>query len=358
MRELLRRLAEREPTDLPILSIYLDMRSEATGEAPGRRSGEIVLKDRLHELERILLPRGQGLDSVRADAQRIERYLAETYAPGVAGLAIFACAAQQLFETVEVGVPFENQTSVGPVPDLFQLARPLDEQETAVVALVDSNTVRLFVSRTGVLEERDGPDEESVSFQKRAMGGWSQARYRRHIDQHRTDFVSGAAVAIEHLMAQESAVRLILAGDEVALTPLRDALAPATAALATAVLRLDIRTPPDEVERDVAPVLAQAEADDAHTAADRLIDAVRGDGLGVVGLERTRAALMQGQVDVLLLDPAAPIDECIRNDLVRMTTVTDATIEVVDGHADLRHLGGVGAFLRYRSTDRDQVVAR
>jgi stalled ribosome rescue protein Dom34 len=118
-----------------------------------------------------------------------------------------------------------------------------------------------------------------------------------------------------------------------------------------------MRTPRDEVERAVTPVLTRAEAEDAHTAAERLIYAVRGDGLGVAGLERTRAALAQGQVDELLLDPAAPMDETIRNDLVRMATLTGATVEVVAGHADLLRLGGVGALLRYRSTDRVQVVA-
>ncbi len=55
--------------------------------------------------------------------------------------------------------------------------------------------------------------------------------------------------------------------------------------------------------------------------------------------------------------PAAPIDETTRNDLVRLATLTGATVEVVEGHADLLRLGGVGALLRYRLTARDQVVA-
>ncbi len=45
--DLIRKLAEFEPTEMPVLSIYLDMRPQATGGNPGIRSGEIVLKDRL-----------------------------------------------------------------------------------------------------------------------------------------------------------------------------------------------------------------------------------------------------------------------------------------------------------------------
>ena len=35
----LRRLSELEPSELPVLSIYLDLRPQATGERPGVRSG-------------------------------------------------------------------------------------------------------------------------------------------------------------------------------------------------------------------------------------------------------------------------------------------------------------------------------
>jgi hypothetical protein len=50
----------------------------------------------------------------------------------------------RLFEVIETGVPFDNQVALEPVPDLFQLARLVVEQETAVVALVDTNTTRLL----------------------------------------------------------------------------------------------------------------------------------------------------------------------------------------------------------------------
>ena len=354
VHDLLRRLATLEPSGRPVLSIYLDVRPQATGEAPGRRGGLTLLKGRLREIEKTLPPRGDALESFRTDAALVELYLEEEAPRAAQGLAIFASAGHALFEVVESGVLFEDQVSIGPTPDLFQLARLLDEQETAVVALVDSNTARLFVSRTGALAERGGADEDSISFQKRSMDGWPQARYQRHIDKH--DFAGEAAVAIEDLMEQEGATRLVLAGDEVAITPLRDALTPQTAALTTDVLRVHIRTSRHELQRAVAPVLAQAEADDAHSAAERLIDAVRADGLGVAGLERTQAALAQGQVDELLIDPSAEIDESTRNELVRMATLTGATVEVLEGHDDLLRLGGVGALLRYRLTDRDQVA--
>ncbi len=65
--DLMRKLAEFAPTEMPVLSIYLDMRPQATGGNPGIRSGEIVLKDRLHEIAKTYAPRGADLDSFLAD---------------------------------------------------------------------------------------------------------------------------------------------------------------------------------------------------------------------------------------------------------------------------------------------------
>jgi peptide chain release factor subunit 1 len=126
-----RALAELEPGELPVLSIYLDMRPHATGENPAVRARIVILRNRLREIEKTYLPRGAELDSIRRDADRIQRYLNDEYDVAADGLALFACAGRGLFETVEAGVPFEDQVTVGLQPDLFQLARLVDEHETA-----------------------------------------------------------------------------------------------------------------------------------------------------------------------------------------------------------------------------------
>ncbi len=169
MHTLLRRLADIESENLPVLSIYLDMQPQETGARPALRSGLVVLKDRLREIEKTFPPRGDDLDSFKADAARVERYLKEELAPATQGLAVFACSGRELFETVEVGVPFENQVSVGPMPDLYQLVRLLDEHETALVAVVDTNTARIFATRVGIMEEIGGPDDDPAQYGKRSM---------------------------------------------------------------------------------------------------------------------------------------------------------------------------------------------
>ena len=151
-------------------------------------------------------------------------------------------------------------------------------------------------------------------------------------------------------MTQEGAKRVILAGDAVAIPLLHRALSTQLEPLIVEeVLRLDIRTPSHEVLREIAPILAQVEEEESHVRADRLVDAVREQGLGVIGLQETRNALEHGQGEVLVLAEEAPLDEQERSDLVRLATLSAAEVDLVKGHETLQQMGGVGALLRYRS---------
>ncbi|MBA2380341.1 MAG: hypothetical protein H0V76_12275, partial [Blastocatellia bacterium] len=114
--ELLRRMAEFEPTELPVLSVYLDVRPHAVGESPGRRTGEIILRDRLNELEKTLGPRGEQLESFREDREKIENFIANEMSDSAQGLVVFACSGSGLWETAEVGIELEDEVLLGDRP--------------------------------------------------------------------------------------------------------------------------------------------------------------------------------------------------------------------------------------------------
>jgi peptide chain release factor subunit 1 len=348
---LIRELAEFEPTNMPVLSVYLDMRPQATGESPGLRSGFIVLKDRLHEIEKTYRPRGEDLDSFLADRAKIEEFIAGELSPRTSGLIIFACSAKGLWETIEVGAELENEVTAGETPSLFQLSRMLDEHETAVVAVVDTNTARFFVTRYGRLEEVQAPDEANTKmFRKRAMGGWKQTKYQRNIENNREDFSKVIVKDLEDLIHQVAAKNLIIAGDEIATTLLLNNLSPPTrAVLHEEILRLDIKTPRLDIKEEVREIVEEIERDSENSKADQLVAAVRGKGLGVAGVDPTRQALENGQVDTLLIDPTTEnLDENMRNDLIRLAATTGANVEMVESHEKFAALDGVGGLLRYK----------
>jgi peptide chain release factor subunit 1 len=348
LRDLMRSLAEPTSTEAPILSVYVDVRPEADGERPGERSELTAVRDRLHAIANALDPHTEARESVDADRARIRAFLEAEDLGGTSGLAIFACDRIGLWEAIASQAEFETQVSAGPTADLFQLARLLDDSVAAVVAIVDTNTCRLFVTRRGGLVERPGPDEPVDEHRRPDVGGWSQARFQRHVDMQDKRFVAEAAEAIERLVQREKASHVILAGHERALGILEPELSEVVRPLVEHVTRIQMRASADDVRDEIVPMLAALKEAEGTDVADRTIAGARAGDLGVTGIDATMAALDAGQVDELVIDASAPIDEDLRGELIRQAALTSARVEIVREHAGLLRFEGVGATLRYR----------
>lgn len=350
-QDVIRRLAETESGDLPLLSIYLDMRPDATGQNPQVWSGLIVLRDRLRDIRRTLGVRGDAAESFERDESKINGWVENEMSASSEGVAIFACGGIGLFETFEAETPFENRVRVGNRPDLYQLARLDDEYETSIVAVIDTNTARIFAYRHGRLVERGGPDDDSASYRKRSTGGWSQARYQRHIDKHRKDFGEEMAQSIAEAAEHEGARHIVLAGEETSMRWLREAmekLPQQVRDLVRGELRIDKRAERDEIHEQVEPLLREIEQQSGEDAVQRVVAEVRQGDMGVCGIAAVRKALEIGQADTVVIDDNAELSDEERAELVRQAALTSARVEIVGGDERFTELGGVGALLRYR----------
>ena len=348
LKDLMRSLAEATSTEAPILSIYIDTRPEAHGERPAERQALTVVRDRLNAIGDDLEPHSSAGQSFEADRERIEQFIGGADLNETEGVALFACERIGLWEAIGSNVEFDTQVSAGPTADLFQLARMLDDSVSAVVAVVDTNTCRLFVTRRGALEERSGPDEAPDEHRRTDVGGWSQARYQRHIDMQDKRFAAEAALAIARLVQRERAQHVLLAGDERVIPILEGELSEPVKGLVEYVTQIEMRATADEVRAELAPVLSAIEEAEGRDVADRAVAGARAGDLGVTGIDATMAALEAGQVDELVIDETADIDEDLRTELVRQASLTDARVEVVRDHEGLRRREGVGATLRFR----------
>jgi peptide chain release factor subunit 1 len=348
LRDLMRRLAEATSTEAPIVTAYLDVRPQAHGERPAERREQIVVRDRLRQLADGFDAHAPARDSLDRDRERVDRLLDEEDLSGIEGLAVFACDAIGLWEVVRAQAPFDTEVASGPTAELFQLARLLDDQVSAVIAVVDSNTCRLFVTRRGGLRERPGLDEPPDEHRRHEQGGWSQARYQRHIDTQDKRFAKEAAQAIDRLVRRERPAHVLLAGDERSISVLDDEITSPVRPLVEHVARIEMRSTTDEVREEIVPILTALEEADGQEAADRAIAGWRASALGTVGIDGVMAALEAGQVDELVIDETFEIDEDLRGELIRQASLTDAHVEVVRDHPELARHDGVAATLRFR----------
>ncbi len=350
LRDLMRRLAETESTDAPILSAYIDTRPEAHGERPGERNELTVVRDRLDAISDDLDAHGAARDSFDADRRRLEELLATEEMNETDGVAVFACSHIGLWEAIGARTEFDTQLSAGPTAELFQLARLLDDAVSAVVAVVDTNTCRLFVTRRGALAERRGLDEGTAEHTRHDQGGWSQARFQRHIDMQDKRFAAEAAEAIGRLVRREKPAHVLLAGDERVIPVLDGELPEHVRPLVEHVARIDMRATPEDVREEVAPILSALEEADGRDAVERALAGHRAGDLGVAGMNAVMRALEAGQVDELVIDETIEADEELRTELIRQASLTDAHVEIVRNHPELRRYDGIAATLRYRDS--------
>jgi peptide chain release factor subunit 1 len=358
------RLAACDTGTSPVVSLYLNMQPDGRGRdhfAPFVRK---ELTDRIETYG----AQGPERQSLTRDAERIREYL-DGISPSVNGLALFACSAAKLFEPVPLVAPIhEHRLYISTQPHLYPLARVLGAHPRYAVLLADTRSARLFVVAAHAVER--SVQVEGVKTRRHKMGGWSQARYQRHVDNYHAQHAKEAVEVLTRVVHAESVEAIVIAGDEVIVPLLKEQLSKDLAARVVDVLKLDIRAPEREILQATLEALREKDAASDRERVDALLDAYRANGLAVVGVEETSRALVRGQVDEVLITtvphiidagngPAVPAagapdataptpEERVADDLVVKARQTAASLRFIEDPALLAAVGGVGAFLRFR----------
>ena len=347
LREQLDRLAAFEPVDAPVLSLYLDMRTDEQG----RHRYDTFLRKAWLERGRTLT--GDARKSFDRDAERINTYLANDVPKSVNGLAVFACSpANDFFEAVQLEAPLDQHwLFIGPVPHLYPLARLNDQYPRYAALLVDTNSARLVVFHLGRAQHQQ--EITNVKTKRTSMGGSAQARYQRHRENFHLHHIKEVVDVLDRVVRDEVITQVVAACDEVARPLLMEQLPKHLAEKVVDVLKLDIDTPEHRVLAETMEALRQRDAETDASRVEEMLGAWRGNGLAVAGPEDTLKALEMGQVEELLIrsQDLQRMDEKAvtqANDLVTRAQQSAARIRFIEDPDLLAEVNGVGALLRFK----------
>jgi peptide subunit release factor 1 (eRF1) len=373
LRDQLDRLAAFEPTDAPVLSLYLDMRADEHGS---RGRYEHFLRKVFPDRSRGL--RGEARKSFDRDVERITMYLAEELQPATNGVAFFACSgASNFFEAVQLSVPLEQSSLfIGSVPHLYPLARLNDQYPRYAALLVDTNAARLFVFGLGTAEAQR--EVRNVKTRRTSMGGTSQARYQRHISNFHLLHMKEVVDVLDRVVRDDAVEKIIVSCDPVTMPTLMEQMPKHLAEKVVDIVHLDITTPEHQVLTDTLETMRERDAQTDSEHVERLLNAWHSGGLGVVGPEDTMDALAKRQVEELLITatpallrraarlpvelrtgsididtPAAngnvdPEQLQFADELVSRAQQQSARLRFIEDPALLAEVGGVGALLRFK----------
>jgi peptide chain release factor subunit 1 len=353
------RLVATDTGPYPVVSLYLNLLPDQTG----RDAFEPFLRNELDNRLRTYPAGGPERQSLDQDAAKIREYVAGV-PPMVNGLAVFACSGAHLFETIELAAPIDqHRVYISDEPHLYPLARLIDEYPRFAVLLADTQTARIFVIAANHVQQTE--EVQGIKTRRHKAGGWSQARFQRHVDNYREQHAKEVVDTLGRIVMAESIDSIVIAGDEVIVPLLKAQLSKELTQKIVDVVKLDIRAP---LKAILETGMASMRAKDVETDRERvdaLVSAYRAGGLAVVGGERVRKALELGQVEELVItaDPTiidssrASIpntsavertpEEALADELIVKARSTAARLRFIEDPALLAPHGGVGAFLRF-----------
>lgn len=370
----LRELAEFRAETGCAISFYLNLDpslSPTAGDAAARVSSLLAEAERSDGANSAHLTHDQRR-GLKADFERIADYFENEFSRGgTQGLAIFAAGLDNVWRVLALAEPVPDKVRVGREFYLTPLVPLVGRGDGAIVAVVGRERGQLFRLRGGRLEEIVDRTEDTPG--RHDQGGWSQARYARHIEKLVHEHLRGVAAELDRRVRRLRAPVVVVSSEETR-AEFGDLLFPDTEKALLGWSAAEAHASAAELLQVVAPFLEEARVKtEAETIARWREEAGRG-GRASSGWAETLEAASDARVELLLYQdgvdheawqcPACgrlsldgkscPLDGTAMEqrdeglDLsVHQTLANGGTVWAVTAHRDLDPVEGIGALLRY-----------
>jgi hypothetical protein len=264
--------------------------------------------------------------SFDGDAERILAFIAERLDNSISGLATFACSAKELFETIQLAATIhEHRIYVYNQPHLYQVALVDDENPRCAAVLTDANRARIFVFGLG--RKLDDDNAKRKKMHRVKVGGWSQARYQRRVENAQQQHARQVADHLAQIVHEDRVTQVVIAGDSETISVLMEQLPQQIRSMVIEGPKIPNTASEHEIFAATIETIKDETAKTDEEIVSRLFEAYRARGLAVAGPEATLEALTNGQVDELVLSKMIEItnEEPVHIDAVIAPEIPDAS---------------------------------
>jgi peptide chain release factor subunit 1 len=354
------------------VSLYLDL-DPSTMTTPGdvAARAHALLGDAAKQLDRGELTREQR-QGLKADLEHIQRYLQEELVrDGARGLAVFTSELDNLWRPLALTESVPDAVKVESALFLTPLIPLVGRGDGALVAVVGRERGELLRLHAGRLEPVVDRTEDQPG--KHDQGGWSQARFQRHIEHLVHEHLERVAEELARRVRRH-AERIVVVSTEETRAAFDDLLTKEARDAIVGWTTAEAHAGPRELLAAATPVLEAWRAREEERAVQRWHDEAGRNGRAASGWAATLEAASDGRVDLLLYrngveHPAWRCPSCGRLaagagtcplDGTRMDRTEDGldlavhhalsnggTVWAVTTRQDLDPVEGIGALLRY-----------
>jgi peptide subunit release factor 1 (eRF1) len=367
--DILARLTRVEAGGHPVVSCYLKL--EPRDRTRGKY--QIKLKNRvkaaIQRLPRIGLDR-LDVEAVHRDLNRIQQFLrSPSNLPATQGVAVFACEAIELFETVALPVVHRSRLAIDASPLVRELASVEEEFGRLLTVVLDRTSARFFEVTAFQTRELPGLRAESTRGKRfhgdqGGSGGWGEHTYHNRIRQEKQRHYEAIARELFAIDRRRPAHGIVLAGpgpDAGAMTPFLHTY------LSQRVIGTARLNPKDATPASVhATTLAVRESYEraSERSLVRQMKERTGTGWALNGITETLRALSRGQVRALLVnaDATEPGFRCGASGRLGLTEedcrgegAPVPVLDVIDDAIEEALRQGVDVNVVYESEARDAI---
>jgi peptide subunit release factor 1 (eRF1) len=375
-------LASRpERRENSVLTLYLDINQ--SNQANLNRGFENQLKDMLAGIK-TSINNPDELSSFETACHQMERVV-QQYQVAAHGLAAVFDVFDGFVWTEQLNVPLTNRLQWSRAVWIEPLIAAIDEYERIGIVLLDRQHLRVLTLCLGEVQEQihEVFDQRRVRHTKTVgMNNLSAASHaQQKADENVRLNLREMIKRIESVVEQQRIGRLILAGSSEITASLRALLPKRLASRVIGTVNVVINANLKELRSAAAPIAERFERESEEAIVAELVTSAAKGGRGVVGLAHTLHAVNQGRTwqlfyadgfhspgyecaECAALFSAEPVSCSLCGSSVRsIVNVVDRAVahalrkgtkvEIIrdeSAESALRNVGGIGAFLRTRTT--------
>ena len=303
---LLRELAGFRAANGCAVSIYVDFDPSSVPTIPDEHTKLNSAIDQAQKgAEELSESRGRDCKmALRADFERLRSWAQNDFdRDGARALAIYASSADDLFRVVPLVDAVTDGVEVGPQLWLAPLVAQQGRGEGALVAVISRERGVVFRLHGGRLEEIIDESEEVPG--QHDQGGWSQARYQRHIENIVHRHVKAVGEEIDRTVRGSGRLHMVVVAPEEMRGEIEALLSHEVQQSIVGWTSAEAHASTEALLEVVRPLLDEANARDEAEVLERW-EALRGRGERFAsGWAATLEAASDARVETLVLEDGA-----------------------------------------------------
>jgi peptide chain release factor subunit 1 len=300
---LLRELASFRAEKGCATSVYLNLDPSQVPTAGDAQTRMNALLNSAEKTDRRDLTHEQRL-ALRADFERIARWFDDDFdRDGAQAVAVFAAGLDNFWSALALPEPAPDRFKVGHELFLAPLVRVVARADGTIVAVVGREQGQIFRLQAGRLREIVDLFDEQPG--RHDQGGWSQARYQRHIEKLVHEHLKGVAEVLDRSRRRLQVPKIVLVCSEEMRSEFTEALSAEARDALVGWTPAEAHAGPAQLLEAVTPVLEEAEAKDEAEVLGRWREEAGRNARASSGWEQTLEAASDGRVEVLLFQDGA-----------------------------------------------------